>query len=714
MSLAPVVFLASAAACVAGVPVFDVPRVPNCIAVDGEAGDWRGEGLKIGWLPDPRQDGAPAGFEASAWLGWNQRGLLVAVETVGGFGVEADAEGALYQGSGIEIFAGTNRFKGVASTDSTERNVLQPVIAPGRDPRHPKARCYIYDYRLPALRSSVAPHCEFAARHEGAHVVYEVLIPWCQFGLEPEEGMMFGLQIHANDADASGRRTQLRWNAAPGKGQTLRLAGGPGRCEAPGSATATYEDWRRIRVVVKSAPHRTVRAAAGEATAEAVTGASGRALLHFPMPPWGESGSPISVSDDAGKAFAWIELPDATKARHEFLEAMPLTISGDNVFSGDVFPALDPIPGEAALSLVEPGSVRVRYFNRDCEERKTPDTFGRYFALVSMRSKGGKEIVRRVDLFRAKRDIDPHLQGTDEEVAEAAGAPAPRSEWERQLFGSLRHSVFDDFARSIANRAATLSALQERDGRPARVMCARLNAWYRLDKRLRAVGPVRHIALLPSGHDAQPGKKWPVVVFLHGTGGNSEKAALAEPIREFWQGRADRDFILLQPLAPRGTSWVPDQLIDWLDETLPLVGGDPSRVVLTGFSMGGIGTWNLACSYPRRFAAFVPLASVGEPSPVDAAAGRPVWCFHGDRDAMPWKPAAEWAENLRRLNPEADVRFTLLENTDHTNTSERVYRRKDLEEWMIARLRGIAAAPNSGSRAPGDIAEPQPDHKSRD
>ncbi len=218
-------------------------------------------------------------------------------------------------------------------------------------------------------------------------------------------------------------------------------------------------------------------------------------------------------------------------------------------------------------------------------------------------------------------------------------------------------------------------------------MTARLNAWYHLDQKLGTVEPVRHIALLPSGHAEQPEKVWPVVVFLHGTGGHTETAALKEPIRTFWQDQSERPFILLQPLAPRGTSWVPDQLMDWLAAILPEVGGDPSRVILTGFSMGGIGTWNVSCAHPDRFAAFIPLASLGEHAPPDAAVGRPLWCFHGDKDGMPYQPAQEWITRLRDLDRSADVRFTLLENTDHTNTSERVYSRPDLVSWLKEILR---------------------------
>ena len=47
-------------------------------------------------------------------------------------------------------------------------------------------------------------------------------------------------------------------------------------------------------------------------------------------------------------------------------------------------------------------------------------------------------------------------------------------------------------------------------------------------------------------------------------------------------------------------------LIEHICNTLPV---DRDRVYLTGFSMGGFGTWQTACQYPDRFAAIVPLAA---------------------------------------------------------------------------------------------------------
>ncbi len=679
--LFPTMLLIAAAHAMSGPPVFDVPRMPGMLNVDGKADEWQGTGFHTGNLLDPDLEMPPAGFSATARVAWDGQGLCVWVETRGGSGVEADQPGAIFEGSGIELFVSTAFHNGHTADDHRERNILQPLIAPGRDPRHPEPRVYIYDTRLPTLATAHPPACEHATRVQGNHVSHEIRIPWSQFELKPREGLTIGLQIHANDADSGGRRSQLRWNTAPGKGQTLRLAG-PGERTASGNATARYENWQHIRVRMNARPDSVYQISANGGSRPLGTDDKGDGKLDLPMPPWGEKGTPILVSDVTGAPIAWIELPAANSARQQAVDALPLLFSGDNVFCGETFPALDTPPA----ALIDPETLNVRFFNAKCEEVVKPDLPGRYFALVGFLDKGGRQVTRRIDLFRSRSEIDPHLTGSDEALAAAAGLASPFTEWDRKLLQSARRHPGDDFKKRIFNRAATLSALHERGETPARVMTSRLNAWYRLERKLGIVEPVRHLALLPPADAKPPGGKWPVVVFLHGTGGHNEDAARKEPIRTCWQERADRDFILLQPLAPRGTSWVPDQIVDWLDDTLPAINGDPERVVLTGFSMGGIGTWNIACAHPDRFAAYVPLASVGEPAPVSAAKGRPLWCFHGRHDAMPWQPARQWVNDLRKLDPAADARFTLLENTDHTNTSERAYSRHDLMEWIHSHL----------------------------
>jgi predicted peptidase len=61
---------------------------------------------------------------------------------------------------------------------------------------------------------------------------------------------------------------------------------------------------------------------------------------------------------------------------------------------------------------------------------------------------------------------------------------------------------------------------------------------------------------------------------------------------------------------------------------------DPARIYLTGLSMGGYGTWDLAARQPERFAAILPICGGGDEATTARLAKLPIWCFHGDADTV--------------------------------------------------------------------------------
>jgi predicted peptidase len=66
---------------------------------------------------------------------------------------------------------------------------------------------------------------------------------------------------------------------------------------------------------------------------------------------------------------------------------------------------------------------------------------------------------------------------------------------------------------------------------------------------------------------------------------------------------------------------------------------DKKRVAVTGYSMGGTGSWHLAEKFPERFSAVLPIAS----SPPASAVGwrLPVLAIHSrDDQVQPFDPAA--------------------------------------------------------------------------
>lgn len=150
--------------------------------------------------------------------------------------------------------------------------------------------------------------------------------------------------------------------------------------------------------------------------------------------------------------------------------------------------------------------------------------------------------------------------------------------------------------------------------------------------------------------DARPGKPLPVVVMLHGAGGDGERARLASGFDNYADANG---FIVVYPNGTKaGTvsgefSWnagaccgVPQRtgvddvsfIAAVLDEVAAQHPVDPSRVYLTGFSNGGMLTYRLSCELGERFAGIAIVGGALNLSVCDAPSPMSVLIVHGTAD----------------------------------------------------------------------------------
>lgn len=150
-------------------------------------------------------------------------------------------------------------------------------------------------------------------------------------------------------------------------------------------------------------------------------------------------------------------------------------------------------------------------------------------------------------------------------------------------------------------------------------------------------------------------KKYPLVLFLHGAGerGDDNKAQLK--YGPTWlaedKNREKYPCYVLAPQCHTGKKWAE---VDWsaatstpmapepgsqmkavlaaLDDTIKKEQVDESRLYLTGLSMGGYGSWDLAARQPERFAAVVPICGGGDEKQAAKLTKLPIWVWHGDAD----------------------------------------------------------------------------------
>ena len=101
-------------------------------------------------------------------------------------------------------------------------------------------------------------------------------------------------------------------------------------------------------------------------------------------------------------------------------------------------------------------------------------------------------------------------------------------------------------------------------------------------------------------------------------------------------------FIVVSPQCPANEWWSVEVLDALLREVASQYKVDTDRIVVTGLSMGGYGTWNLATAYPDRFAAIAPICGGGNPLEACKLKNVPVWVFHGAKDpVVPLKSSQE-------------------------------------------------------------------------
>ena len=208
--------------------------------------------------------------------------------------------------------------------------------------------------------------------------------------------------------------------------------------------------------------------------------------------------------------------------------------------------------------------------------------------------------------------------------------------------------------------------------------------------RLRA-GRTDTASTYPEGYDGD--RKFPVVLFLHGSGERGEDGVLPMQVGlgPNIAGRPAGHFPAIAVFPQARETWAAgsndaDRALAALDEVLADYATDPDRVVLTGLSMGGRGTWSIGAADPGRFSALVPICGPGDVETVAAIDDLPVWGFVGDedRDSLLSRACAQMVRALQ--DAEAEVRYKEYLGVGH-NSWDRAYSEPDLVAWMLDQTR---------------------------
>ena len=210
-------------------------------------------------------------------------------------------------------------------------------------------------------------------------------------------------------------------------------------------------------------------------------------------------------------------------------------------------------------------------------------------------------------------------------------------------------------------------------------------------------GEYEYLLHLPPGYTDFRNPR-PLIVFLHGAG-ETNKGLDALKRCDLWhfaKGHVeakDFPFIVVSPITPT-YGWQPQRVKNVVERIVQDYSVryriDPDRIYLTGFSMGGFGTFETACTDSELFAAIVPVAGGGDPAKAERLKDVPTWAFHGDADdVVACEHSVKMIDSMKEAG-DREAKLTVLEGKGHGIMHE-VYARPEIYRWLLERKRGRSA-----------------------
>ena len=153
--------------------------------------------------------------------------------------------------------------------------------------------------------------------------------------------------------------------------------------------------------------------------------------------------------------------------------------------------------------------------------------------------------------------------------------------------------------------AATFFALRPTDGAepaPGKQVAASSVVKVTADDGSVRDATLRYLLYLPPEYGVDEAKRWPLVLFLHGSGERGddlEKVKVHGPPK-LVAAKPDLPVILVSPQCPADSRWNAAELAKLVEDLANTYRVDRQRLYVTGLSMGGAGTWSLLAECPGK------------------------------------------------------------------------------------------------------------------
>lgn len=185
-------------------------------------------------------------------------------------------------------------------------------------------------------------------------------------------------------------------------------------------------------------------------------------------------------------------------------------------------------------------------------------------------------------------------------------------------------------------------------------------------------------------------EKKPLIVFISGDGEKGtdlEKVKIHGPLK--YLKTHELDAYVLAPQCKEDENWNIESINELILKIQKENKIDPNRIYVTGLSSGGWAAWNLALSYPDKFAAIVPISGFVDLIELESAckiANIPTRIFHGLLDdVVKVDYAISIYKELKKCNA-PDVQLTIFDDAGHDSWT-RVYDNPEIYDWMFKQIK---------------------------
>lgn len=275
----------------------------------------------------------------------------------------------------------------------------------------------------------------------------------------------------------------------------------------------------------------------------------------------------------------------------------------------------------------------------------------------------------------------------------------PRADYAASMIDMVNNGTLPldrvDWAGEFANAHAMLDQISK-GSNPLKAKRGDIH-WAYHSELDNTVQPYR--LFVPAKYDAK--QKWPLVVALHGMGGDENSFFNGYAKGVIKEEAEKRGYLIVCPKG-RGPAAMylgaaERDVLDVIKETRRQFNIDENRVYLMGHSMGGYGTWSVAVNNPDLFAALAPISGGGMPQVVlglKKIAHVPWLVTHGDKD-----PTVSVEESRRMVKAGKDlgieIKYNEVPGGDHGNIVVPAF--KEIFDWFDAHKRQPKAAVKAAS-----------------